>query len=282
VRLIKFFNFWLVLFALGICLFNLSGYDDKNLLLFLTSPILMALEDYSSFFRRYISDQMLIWVFYLLNVFFWCCIGLTIDSIVHSSKRKKFIVYFTRIGIVSCVILLISVIFYTHQNSEKVTSKILKNPEKYNEQSVQIAVIKSAKDGYGNKYVDDMAAILQSINSEEAYNSTRNSTTYALGIIGTPNSIKALVEQDNVPSDISYALRMNENTILSMLDVNQPQDMINAGIKAAKLLGFSSFIQPLSHIKIHYPNKETQERASKVLQQISQNPKENNPKFNID
>lgn len=242
----------------------------------------MALEGYSSFFKRFLSYQMLMWLFYLLNVFFWCCTGLIIDSIVHSSKRKKFIVYLTRIGIVSCVILLISVILYTFQNSEKEISKILKNPDRYNEQSVQIAVIKSAKDGYGNKYVDEMIAILQSINSEEAYNSTRNSTIYALGIIGTPNSIKALIEHYNVPRDISYALRMNEDTILSMLDVNQPQDMINAGIEAAKLLEFRSFIQPLSKIKNNYLSKETQELASKVLQQISQNPQENNPKFNID
>jgi hypothetical protein len=245
----------------------------------------MALEGYSTFLKRFISDQMVIWLFYLLNLFFWYCIGLMIDSIVHSSKRRKLFQYLTRIGIVSCSILLISVIFYIFQNSEKEISNILKNPDKYNEHSVQIAVVKSAKEGYGYKYINEMKTILQSLNSEEVYNSTRNSTIYALGLIGTPNSIKVLVEnhydhEDTSHSTIMGALQMNENTIISMLDVNQPQAMINAGIEAAKLLEFSSFIQPLSNIKNNYPDKETQERAAKALQQISQNPKENNPKFN--
>jgi hypothetical protein len=282
VRLFKFFSFWLALFALSICLFNLSGYDDKNLLLFLTSPILMALEGYSSFFRRFLSDQMLMWLYYLLNVFFWCCTGLIIDSVIHSSKRKKFIVYLTRIGIVSGVILLISFVFYTFQNSEKAIGNILKHPDQYNDHSVQVAVVKAAKDGYGDKYVDEMAAILQSINNEEFYNSTRNSTIYALGLIGTPDSIKAIIEHSNVPNDISFALSMNEHTIISMLDVNQPEDMISAGIEAAKLLKFGSFMQPLSKIKDNNLSKETQERAAKVLKQISQKPQKNNPKFNID
>jgi hypothetical protein len=75
---------------------------------------------------------------------------------------------------------------------------------------------------------------------------------------------------------------MNEHTIISMLDVNQPEDMISAGIEAAKLLKFGSFMQPLSKIKDNNLSKETQERAAKVLKQISQKPQKNNPKFNID
>lgn len=189
-RVFKFFSFWLTLFALGICLYNLSGYDDKNLLLFMTSPLLLVLEDYSSFFKRFLSYQMLIWLFYFLNVFFWCCIGLIIDSIIHSTKRKKILIYLFRIGIVSCAIILISVLFYSFQNSEKVISNILKHPDKYNEQSIRIAVVKSAKEGYGEQYVDEMATILQTTNSREIY----GSTIYALGIIGTPNSIKFIVE----------------------------------------------------------------------------------------
>lgn len=275
-RVFKFFSFWITLFALGICLFNLFGYDDKNLLLFITSPILLALEDYSSFFKRFISYQMLIWLFYFLNVFFWYCIGLSIDSIVHLSERKKLLISLSRIGIVSCVIILISVAFYTFQNLEKEISNILKHPDKYNEHSVQIAVVKSAKDGYGDKYVDEMATILQTTNNKEV----SNSTIYALGIIRTPNSIKVIIENHNDSDVLISSLQMNENTIISMLDVKQPQNMINAGIEATKLLKFSSFIQPLSNIKNNYPNKETQERAAKALQQISQNPQKNNPKFN--
>lgn len=237
----------------------------------------MVLEDYSSFFRRFVSYQTLIWLFYLLNLFFWCCIGLIIDLIIHIANRKRIIVLLTRIGIVSSVIILISVMFYSYQNSEKAISNILKHPDKYNEQSIRIAVTKSAKEGYGDKYVDEMTEILQTSNSREIY----NSTIYALGIIGTPNSIRVIIENHN-DSVIIGSLQMNEDVIISMLDVNQPQNMINAGIKAARLLEFSSFIQSLNNIKNHYPNNEIQARAAEVIKHINENPKKNNPKYNID
>lgn len=278
-RLFKFFSFWLTLFALSICLFNLTGYDDKNLLLFITSPILWFLEGYSSFFKRFISHQSLMWLFYFLNVYFWCCIGLFIDSIVHASKKQKFKAYLIKIGSVSFIFLLIFVMFYTYHNSEKEISNILKHPDEYNEHTVQIAVMKSAEEGYGDTYIDEMEMILQKTNSKGVF----ISTVSALGRIGTPQSIKAIVENyKGDPINISYSLARNENTIISMLELNQSEDMINAGIKAAEFLGFSSFIQPLSNIENNYPIKEIQERAATVLQQIYLNPKKNNPKFNID
>lgn len=278
VKLFKYFSFWFTLFAISICIYNLSGFDDKNLLLSITSPVLWLLEDYSSFLKRFISEQLLMCLFYFLSVFSWCCIGLLIDAIFHSSNRKKILLFLSRIGIASCVIILISVIFYTVQNSEKQISNILKNPDKYNEQSVRIAVVTSAKEGYGDKYIDEMATILQTTKNEKIY----QSTIYALGLVGTPNSIEALVEHCKVPEDLSFALPMNEKTIMSMIKVNQPQNLVKAGIEAAKLLGFGTFVQPLSIIIKEYPNKEIKEMAAEVLVQISQNPKVNNPKYNFD
>ncbi len=35
----KGFRLWLPLLSLVVCLFNVFGYDDKNILLFLTSPV---------------------------------------------------------------------------------------------------------------------------------------------------------------------------------------------------------------------------------------------------
>lgn len=279
VRLFKFFSFWLTLFALGICLFNLAGHDDKNLLLFITSPILWLLEDYSSFFKRFISHQSLMWLFYFLNVYFWCCIGLFIDSIVHASKKQKFKAYLIKIGIVSFIFLLTFVMFFTYHNSEKEISNILKHPDEYNEHTVQIAVMKSAEEGYGDTYIDEMETILQKTNSKGVF----ISTVSALGRIGTPHSIKAIVENyKGDPINISYSLASNENTIISMLELNQSEDMINAGIVVAKLSGFSSFLQPLSYLENNHPDKEIQEKAAAVSHQINLNPQKNNPKFSID
>lgn len=86
--------------------------------------------------------------------------------------------------------------------------------------------------------------ILQTTKNEKIY----KSTIYSLGLVGTPNSIEALVEHCKVPEDISFALPMNEKTIISMIKVNQPQNLVKAGIEAAKLLGFGTFVQPLSII----------------------------------
>ncbi len=278
-RLFKFFSFWLTLFSLSICLFNLAGYNDKNLLLFFTSPILWFLEDYSSFLMRFISYQSLIWLDYFLNIYFWCYVGLFIDSIVHASKRKKIKVYLIRIGIISFVFFLLSVMFYTFHNTEKAISNILRHPDKYNEQTVLLAVNKSAEEGYEDKYIDEMEMILQKTKSKDVF----ISVVSVLGRIGTPQSIKMIIENYNGdPTTISYSLASNENTVISMLDLNQSQDMISAGIEAAKFLGFSSFIQPLRNIENNHPNKEIQEKASAVLQQLNLNPKKNNPKFNID
>lgn len=67
-----------------------------------------------------------------------------------------------------------------------------------------------------------------------------------------------------------------------MLDLNQPPDIIDAGIEAAKLLGFSSFIQPLNLLIFNHPNEAIQEKADKVIQQIKINPQINDPKYSID
>jgi hypothetical protein len=62
--------------------------DDKNLLLFLTSPHLMLLEDYSRYVRAIGNEtiQMMIW--YLINIVGWFLIGWLIDIMVARLKRK--------------------------------------------------------------------------------------------------------------------------------------------------------------------------------------------------
>lgn len=274
----KFFSFWLTLCAVAICLFNLSGHDDKNLLLFLTSPILWFLEDYSSFLMRFISQQELIWIYYFLNVFFWSSIGWLIDSYIHRKIRKKILTYLARIGIGCLLIIGISVVFYNTQNSEKAISNIIKNPDQYNEQSVRIAVVRSAKEGYGDQYIEEMVSIIQTTKSRNVF----ASTIYALGLIGTPNSIKALIESVTDPKDIRHVLPRNEQTIITMLEIDQSTPMINAGIEAAQILKFTTFVQPLNLIMKLHANSETQDKAAKVIQLINQNPQQNNPKWQID
>lgn len=81
---LKKFGLWLSLFSLLVCLYNAMGEDDKNLLLYFTSPHLMFIENFTSISRH--LDGML--VLYTINIVGWLVIGIMIDSIVSAVKRK--------------------------------------------------------------------------------------------------------------------------------------------------------------------------------------------------
>jgi len=73
--LFKKFSFWLLLFSIVICLFNLSGNDDYNILIFFTNP------DTTFLFKP---------IIYLSHIAFWGLVGLLIDFIrVRVSKKSK-------------------------------------------------------------------------------------------------------------------------------------------------------------------------------------------------
>lgn len=277
-KLYRYFSFWFTLLALSICLFNGSGADDKNLLLYFTTPALWFLNDHISFIQRFLSEQMLMGFFYCLSLLSWYFLGLLVDTFVHSSKRKKLLSLLLRTGSAFGVILVISVIFYTVQNTETKIRHIIQNPNQYNEQSVQYAVVKLAQEEYGGQYIEELAMLLQSTNSGKVY----RSTIYVLGTIGTPASVQAIMEHYKDKDDVHYALVTNENTIIAMLDPSQSESTIAAGIEATALLGFDSFLTPLSKIVNEYPSTAIQKRAAEALEQIRLDPKNNNPKFNID
>jgi hypothetical protein len=87
--MLKKFKFWLTLFAIVVCLNNLVGNDDKNLILFLTSPHLMFLEDFSPVFRKTFPNENIYWGFYyVINIAGWFLIGWIIDFIVSQVKKQ--------------------------------------------------------------------------------------------------------------------------------------------------------------------------------------------------
>ncbi len=86
---LKSFRLWFTLFALFVCIFNFLGYDDKNLLLFITSPPLMTLEDYSPLIRTYIPWEMVNLLFwYVLSIMFWFLFGWVVDWLIEKRFRK--------------------------------------------------------------------------------------------------------------------------------------------------------------------------------------------------
>lgn len=85
--LMKKFTFWLCIFSLLICFLNLSGNDDKNILIFLTNPINMLLVDWlTDINTNPDTTQLFKPLIYVLHLAFWILLGLVIDWLV---KRKK-------------------------------------------------------------------------------------------------------------------------------------------------------------------------------------------------
>lgn len=87
--IIKKISFWLLILSLIICLFNLSGNDDKNLLLFLTSPVLLWLNPWLTTLH-YSMENELLWQFVLygIHLFTWLITGFLIDLLIHAKKNK--------------------------------------------------------------------------------------------------------------------------------------------------------------------------------------------------
>lgn len=77
----KKFCFWLTLIAVGICLINLLGHDDKSILLFLTSPPFWILEN--------MSFRFPIGFIYIVSITFWFLFGFGIDKIIKKLSKKE-------------------------------------------------------------------------------------------------------------------------------------------------------------------------------------------------
>ncbi|NMO98181.1 hypothetical protein [Paenibacillus lemnae] len=86
----KKFTFWFVLFSLFICLMNLSGQDDKNILVFLTNPINLYLEGWLTRMNTN-PDTTDIFkpIVYLLHLLFWAILGIAIDSLIKIVEKFK-------------------------------------------------------------------------------------------------------------------------------------------------------------------------------------------------
>ncbi|MCQ4090493.1 hypothetical protein [Exiguobacterium sp. LL15] len=85
----KGFRLWLPLLSLVVCLFNAFGYDDKNILLFLTSPVFWLLE-LRSFLGTWLdSFHVPLFLIYILTLISWFLIGLLIDVILSVLFRRS-------------------------------------------------------------------------------------------------------------------------------------------------------------------------------------------------
>ncbi len=89
-KIFKKASFLLPVLSLIICIHNLSGNDDKNLLLFLTSPLLLRLNSWLTDLHYSMNNELLFnFILYCLHFFSWLIAGLFIDWLRKKYKTKR-------------------------------------------------------------------------------------------------------------------------------------------------------------------------------------------------
>lgn len=78
--IIKSFRFWFALISVIIIIQNVSGWDDKNLLLYFTTPPLLIMNEWFSFQMDFGESTMLI--FYICNFVSWFLCGFLLDLLL--------------------------------------------------------------------------------------------------------------------------------------------------------------------------------------------------------
>ncbi len=289
--MLKKFSFWLSLFALIVVTFNSLGYDDKSLLFFITSPPLWVLGEFFLFLRRFFIKEIITLLSYTINIGFWVLLGLLIDEVIrigkidntyHKRHYKKLLIKKSGVVVILMTVGLIAFsAVYQYQNSESAIVQVISYPGKYSVNNVRFSVIHAAKQDYGKKHIDKLIQIMQNTNDRDIY----TSTVYALGLIRDKNAVKAIMQnygRFNDPYIEKGALNMNRKTVISMLEPDQPQEIIMAGIAAAEILKYEDFIPALQIHAGNSADKALQNKAAAALKQISKDPRKSNPKWDDD
>lgn len=88
-KIYKRFSFWLTIIAIGICLFNLLGYDDKSILLFLASPPFWIMETHWFVENFTHPANISIVIKYVLTILFWFLFGISLDKFIPKLLKKN-------------------------------------------------------------------------------------------------------------------------------------------------------------------------------------------------
>ena len=150
---------------------------------------------------------------------------------------------------------------------ESVVDTILKAEEDFPPIVIRHAVVSAAKSGFSKKYIKELKRIAETTVDPELY----ASTIYSLGITGGQDAIAAIVATYNRYGNerIGWmALRQNEKTILSMIEFNQPLEIINVGIEAAHLGEITTAVPYLQAIASKHPEKTLRDTATSVLKEL--------------
>lgn len=80
-KIFKKFSLWMTLFAVLVVLYNITGNDDKNILLFITSP--------PNWITEFYRIRFPFLYYYLMNIIFWFLFGFVIDFGIAKLKKHN-------------------------------------------------------------------------------------------------------------------------------------------------------------------------------------------------
>jgi len=150
---------------------------------------------------------------------------------------------------------------------ESVIDTVLKAKEDFPSIVVRHAVVTAAKSGLSKKYIEELKKITNTTVDPELY----ASTIYSLGITGGQDAIAAIVADYGRHGNERIgrmALRQNEKTILSMIELSQPIEIINIGIEAARLGEIVTSVPQLQAIADKHPEKTLRDKVMEVLKAL--------------
>ncbi|MNW37554.1 hypothetical protein D3C74_146010 [compost metagenome] len=88
-KLLKKLSFWLPLLSVLVCIHNVMGYDDKNLLLALTGPpLLLFNSELTTLHYSLHNEQLWQCILYGIHFFFWLLCGSAVDWIISKIKNR--------------------------------------------------------------------------------------------------------------------------------------------------------------------------------------------------
>jgi len=72
-----------------ICLFNYLGYDDKNIIIFLSNPLNTITEGWVSDFNSKNNKSAYYFALYSTHLLFWLAAGVLIDIVISKVRKRK-------------------------------------------------------------------------------------------------------------------------------------------------------------------------------------------------
>jgi len=154
--------------------------------------------------------------------------------------------------------------------------EVLNSSSNHPDELIRCAAIEAAK---SKKNKDSYTQKLREIANKTQNKDVYGSTIFSLGIIGSSDAVIAILDnygrfEDNLSCD--SALKRNYKTIISMINLNQPQKNIVLAIKAAKVAGLTPALEALEQIVASSQDQSLINIAKDAISYIKSNPASDN------